>query len=81
MSRDLLAAAVGAGAGAALAVWCCRRAAAATDGKRMPRTSSGTHRSGRYVAGMIKAVPELIHQYMQLHDHTWDEVMEKMYAV
>jgi L-rhamnose mutarotase len=39
----------------------------------------GGHRSsGKYVAGMIKVKPELLAQYMCLHDHTWDEVMERM---
>ena len=28
---------------------------------------------------MIKCKPELMQQYMQLHDHTWDEVMARMY--
>lgn len=36
-------------------------------------------RTGRYYAGMIKANPELIDQYKQLHDATWDEVMERMH--
>ena len=27
-------------------------------------------RSGKYFAGMIKCKPELMQQYMQLHDHT-----------
>lgn len=34
---------------------------------------------GRYYAGMIKANPDLILQYMQLHDATWAEVMSRMY--
>ena len=37
-------------------------------------------RSAKYFAGMIKCKPELMEQYMQLHDHTWDEVMARMYA-
>ena len=28
---------------------------------------------------MIRARPEMIEQYMQLHDHTWDEVMARMH--
>merc|ERR1712217_136410 len=31
------------------------------------------------MGGMIKAKPDMIEQYIQLHDHTWDEVMAKMY--
>ena len=30
-------------------------------------------------AGLCKLKPEMYDQYTQLHDHTWDEVMEKMY--
>lgn len=33
---------------------------------------------GRYFAGMIKAKPEMINQYLQLHDATWPEVMARM---
>ena len=36
-------------------------------------------RSGKYCAGIIKANPELIDQYMRLHDATWEEVMARMY--
>ena len=36
-------------------------------------------KGGSYHAGMIKAKPEMIEQYMQLHDATWTEVMERMY--
>jgi len=37
-------------------------------------------RGGTYHAGMIRARPELIEQYQQLHDKTWEEVMARMYA-
>ncbi|GAB5362356.1 hypothetical protein AAMO2058_000789900 [Amorphochlora amoebiformis] len=34
---------------------------------------------GRMFAGVIKLKPEMYHQYTRLHDHTWDEVMKRMY--
>eukprot|EP00316_Scyphosphaera_apsteinii_P003189 CAMPEP_0119334950 /NCGR_PEP_ID=MMETSP1333-20130426/88406_1 /TAXON_ID=418940 /ORGANISM="Scyphosphaera apsteinii, Strain RCC1455" /LENGTH=100 /DNA_ID=CAMNT_0007345383 /DNA_START=48 /DNA_END=347 /DNA_ORIENTATION=- len=42
--------------------------------KRLVRTLGGT-----YYAGMIKLKREMIEQYMQLHDATWEEVMGRMY--
>ena len=33
----------------------------------------------RRFAGLCKLKKEMYEQYTQLHDHTWDEVMEKMY--
>ena len=44
------------------------------------RRSLSRRRSGKYCAGVIRAKPDMIEQYMALHDHTWDEVMAKMYA-
>jgi len=36
-------------------------------------------RAASYHAGMCQLKPEMKEQYMQLHDHTWDEVMMRMY--
>jgi hypothetical protein len=36
-------------------------------------------RGGTYYAGMIRAKPGMVDQYMQLHDSTWPEVMDRMY--
>lgn len=36
-------------------------------------------RSSKYCAGVISVRPEMIEQYIALHDHAWDEVMAKMY--
>lgn len=36
-------------------------------------------RGGVYYGDMIKAKREHIEQYMAMHDHTWDEVMDRMY--
>ena len=71
-------AALGAAAafGAAVALIATRRA----QGRRRPRGPGGQRRSGKYCAGMIKANPEMIAQYRQLHDNTWHEVMARMYA-
>ena len=60
----------GAAAGAALALAIMRH----KNGKRRPGL-----RSGKYCAGVIRTNPKLMTQYMQLHDHTWDEVMERMF--
>ena len=43
------------------------------------KRSTTKRRSARYCAGVIRAKPDMIDQYMALHDHTWDEVMAKMY--
>lgn len=64
---DVLLGALG-GCAASLAVWLYVRT-------RLVRSRGGT-----YHAGMCKARPEMIEQYMQLHDHTWDEVMSRMFA-
>ena len=45
------------------------------EGKRLPKDSNGERISGRYCAGMIKAKPGMLEQYMQLHDATWVEVI------
>ena len=57
--------AAGALLGAAVAVRLVRRDEAARLARR---------RSGQYHAGMIQLEPALLEQYIQLHDHTWDEV-------
>ena len=55
------------------------------EGKRLPVASSGMaaakgdRRAPTYHAGIIKAKPGMLEQYTQLHDHTWDPVMAKMY--
>ena len=68
---------VGAAAlGAALALASRRR----REGKRRPLGPSGERRSGRYCAGLIRAKPAMLEQYMQLHDRTWPEVMARMHA-
>lgn len=57
-------------AGVALGAFCASRLYAW-------RTSRA--RSAKYCAGVIKVKPEMLEQYLALHDHTWDEVMAKMY--
>eukprot|EP00512_Aurantiochytrium_limacinum_P000530 CAMPEP_0171493308 /NCGR_PEP_ID=MMETSP0958-20121227/4892_1 /TAXON_ID=87120 /ORGANISM="Aurantiochytrium limacinum, Strain ATCCMYA-1381" /LENGTH=210 /DNA_ID=CAMNT_0012026921 /DNA_START=233 /DNA_END=865 /DNA_ORIENTATION=- len=61
-----VAAAAGAIVGGYAAVWWMRRQLKA---KRSPRR----------IAGICKLRPEKEDQYTQLHDHTWQEVMEIMY--
>ncbi|KAL3909481.1 MAG: hypothetical protein SGPRY_009411, partial [Prymnesium sp.] len=36
--------------------------------------------SAKYFAGVIRAKPGMIDQYIALHDLTWEEVMARMYA-
>jgi hypothetical protein len=40
---------------------------------------NGEPRAPRRCAGICRLKPEMYEQYTQLHDHTWDEVMERMY--
>ena len=71
MGRDFIIGAIGgalAGFGVAYAVL-----------GRRARAGGERPRGGRYYAGIIGAKAEFIEQYMQLHDATWAEVMERMY--
>ena len=47
---------------------------------RERRSVPGERRSGRYCAGLIRAKPAMLEQYMQLHDRTWPEVMARMHT-
>eukprot|EP01062_Namystynia_karyoxenos_P067466 TRINITY_DN61422_c0_g1_i1.p2 TRINITY_DN61422_c0_g1~~TRINITY_DN61422_c0_g1_i1.p2 ORF type:complete len:226 (+),score=90.08 TRINITY_DN61422_c0_g1_i1:76-678(+) len=64
--RDLLIAAGGAAAGVAVAF--CSLAQRRRS-KRAPRRFGGA----------CRLRPDMYNQYTRLHDHTWDEVMERMY--
>ena len=73
--RDLLIGAIGgAVAGFAAAYYWRREIIGRSYVWRRDKPSGGT-----YHAGMIKAKPGMIEQYMQLHDATWDEVMARMH--
>lgn len=63
--RELLIGAVGGAAATLFALHVARRAS--------------KPRGGKYYAGMIRAKKGMIEQYMQLHDATWPEVMDRMY--
>ena len=56
--------------GGALVGWIGHRLLAGVDKPRRPGPI--------YKAGMIKARPEMLEQYTRLHDHTWDEVQQRM---
>jgi len=43
-------------------------------------TAAGEAKAPRRCAGLCRLKPEMYDQYTALHDHTWDEVMARMYA-
>mmetsp|Transcript_1865 Transcript_1865/g.4285 ORF Transcript_1865/g.4285 Transcript_1865/m.4285 type:complete len:176 (-) Transcript_1865:272-799(-) len=42
-------------------------------------SSTAAKTPAKRFAGVIKLKPDMYNQYTQLHDHTWDEVMTRMY--
>eukprot|EP00755_Sulcionema_specki_P013415 Sspe_Gene.53900::Locus_29772_Transcript_1_1_Confidence_1.000_Length_737::g.53900::m.53900 len=73
--RDVLLVAAGFAAGLAVSTAFAKPRGKTTKG----RTAKGNPKAARRFGGLIKLKPEMYDQYTQLHDHTWDEVMEKMY--
>mmetsp|Transcript_10730 Transcript_10730/g.17424 ORF Transcript_10730/g.17424 Transcript_10730/m.17424 type:complete len:198 (-) Transcript_10730:134-727(-) len=56
----------------------CRRPDVKTHVKPLAFSTTSTKAPKRF-AGVVKLKPEMYNQYTRLHDHTWDEVMKRMY--